>query len=113
MGERSSIQFKGPDGDLSCVVYAQWGSPWLHLLALDFAEKLTKSNPNGRALTPIDRYEGNAVLVKFLAVVLSEGPDIISRILPPDGAYEDSDHLIVPLPFFIEGETAKAKMPMQ
>lgn len=100
MSDMASVQFRGPSGDLSCVVFSQWGRALLHMVAEEFAELITKgANRSNYGSTPVDRFEPDAVLAKFIAAAMADAPDIVSRIQPPDQIYRDSAHLVITLPY--------------
>ena len=72
MSDRASVQFRGPDGELSCVLYGKWGDPGLPEAATEFAKGITPSGWDGvGGMFPLSRLEVDAVIVSFL-IWLSE-----------------------------------------
>ena len=66
MGEQVSVQFRGPGGDLSCVIYCV-GEMNLPDKALRYATELTATVDAGDGLggMPIERYEPDVVILDF------------------------------------------------
>ena len=63
MGTRATVQFRDPNGELSCIVYGL-GADRVVNLAGQYAAELTRRNeteePEG--VMPLDRFEASAVI---------------------------------------------------
>ena len=106
MPERITIQFQGPDGKLSCILYSRRGHPALLEMAQGYAAGLTARvealHPNRPISFPMDRYEVDVVILRFLRKVMEYRlPAVrIDRLLPPDQTtISEGNHHIIPLPY--------------
>ena len=97
MGDRSQVQFENKvTGEKSCIVYSQWGDPYMFNEAVRYAVKISKQETE---MTPIDRLEVDAVLAGYLQYVMRDAIGApVSRIFEPDDRYFNEKHLKVCLP---------------
>lgn len=73
MGERSSVSFKGSDGEESPAVYSSWGGLSLPSSALQFARDLAEAKKDSDGRWPLDRLEPDVVILEFIRKGLDAG----------------------------------------